>query len=105
MAYYAVYHTCAQLLQKEVQEGKSCQRITHRGLASELSGKEHTNSVLKNASKKYDGLLALRIKADYNLSECITAGHADDALEKAETILGISCVPSHASIGKLHSVR
>ncbi|OAG75183.1 hypothetical protein Amal_03650 [Acetobacter malorum] len=106
MAYYAVYHTCARLLQKEVEEGKLQGRISHRGLIKELSDcKKATNPILRNASERYDGLFALRVKADYNLNICINAGHADDALEKAEAILGISLEQTSSALEKLHRVK
>ncbi|WP_139312987.1 HEPN domain-containing protein [Novacetimonas hansenii] len=97
LAYYAVYHACAQILGLEVLEGRPTKRITHRGMRDYLQNVTNSNPIIEAAKKFYTGLLVMRIDADYNLTKVISMDDADDALEKAETILCINMVSKKSS--------
>lgn len=85
LAYYSVYHTCRNALGIPEEE----RDINHRGMRDRILKNKDINPILSRAARQYTGLLTLRIDADYNLKRAFKMDDADDALDRAQDILGI----------------
>lgn len=85
LAYYSVYHTCRAAL-GIAEEAK---HITHRSMRDRILSNQKKSPILLRAARLYTDLLTLRIDADYNLRRIFSADDADDALDRAQDILGV----------------